>query len=182
MTKLEALLMIEKAELTGNLNDLVLALDACKEFIELGTFQPDWTDYRQGKASALKEALEQPTQGLIESIIGKQRTPFTPLDEVINEFMKDPAMKQAMDKARATTQEEKDWYASGFDDGFLYAQPDQAEHIAELQLNNQKLHEALEKIAYMGTDNAMGTNKEYFLQRQLNNYIGIATEALGVTK
>ena len=34
MTKDEALLMIEKAELTGNLNDLVLACDACKEALE----------------------------------------------------------------------------------------------------------------------------------------------------
>ena len=40
MTKDEALLMIEKAELTGNLNDLVLACDACKEALEQPTEQP----------------------------------------------------------------------------------------------------------------------------------------------
>jgi len=39
MTKYEALLMIEKAELTSNLNDLVLACDACKEALEQPTTQ-----------------------------------------------------------------------------------------------------------------------------------------------
>jgi len=36
----EALLMIEKAELTGNLNDLVLACDACKEALEQPAQEP----------------------------------------------------------------------------------------------------------------------------------------------
>ena len=40
MTKDEALLMIEKAELTGNLNDLVLACDACKEALEQPAQEP----------------------------------------------------------------------------------------------------------------------------------------------
>ena len=40
MTKNEALHMIEKAELTGNLNDLVLACDACKEALEQPAQEP----------------------------------------------------------------------------------------------------------------------------------------------
>ena len=40
MTKDEALRMIEKAELTGNLNDLVLACDACKEALEQPAQEP----------------------------------------------------------------------------------------------------------------------------------------------
>ena len=38
------------------------------------------TDHTKA-VKACKEALEQPTQGLIESIIGKQRTYFTALEQ-----------------------------------------------------------------------------------------------------
>ena len=45
------------------------------------------TAWVKGAINACEEALEQPKN-------------TQPLDEVIEEFMKDPAMKQAMDKAR----------------------------------------------------------------------------------
>lgn len=52
----------------------------------------------------------------------------------------------------------------------------------ELTATNAKLVEALEKIAFMGTDNALGTDREYFMQRQLGHCIGIAAETLALTK
>ena len=58
---------------------------------------------------ACKEALEQPTNMVtipldkledMQRRLKEQPKNTQPLDEVIEEFMKDPAMKQAMDKAR----------------------------------------------------------------------------------
>ena len=50
------------------------------------------TAWVKGAINACEEALEQPKN-------------TQPLDEVIEEFMKDPAMKQAMDKARETAEQ-----------------------------------------------------------------------------
>ena len=47
-----------------------------------------------------------------------------------------------------------------------------------LKAHVNSLREALTKVAFMGTDNAMGTDREYFMSRQLYNCIGIASEAL----
>lgn len=50
--------------------------------------------------------------------------------------------------------------------------------IADLTTQNEQLREALEQVAYIGIDNAMGTDREYFMQRQLGRCIGIASGAL----
>ena len=75
------------------------------------------TAWVKGAINACEEALEQPKN-------------TQPLDEVIEEFMKDPAMKQAMDKAREklsplfshptpqTTQEHSMTYEDGFAHGY----------------------------------------------------------------
>ena len=75
------------------------------------------TAWVKGAINACEEALEQPKN-------------TQPLDEVIEEFMKDPAMKQAMDKAREklsplfshptpqTTQEHSMTYEDGFTHGY----------------------------------------------------------------
>jgi len=65
MTKDEALLMIEKAELTGNLNDLVLACDACKEALEQPTTQEPVAYYKEweDKSGKHKDIKFEQTEG-----------------------------------------------------------------------------------------------------------------------
>ena len=72
------------------------ALKMAIEFMETLTIDvgiKTWNEkHRKEAIKACEEALEQPKN-------------TQPLDEVIEEFMKDPAMKQAMDKARETVKD-----------------------------------------------------------------------------
>lgn len=126
MTKDEALRMA--------IVELMNVVESCNN----GQVHFDGDDFHE-TLEACRKALEQPTNMVtipldkledMQRRLKEQPKNTQPLDEVIEEFMKDPAMKQAMDKAREklsplfshptpqTTQEHSMTYEDGFTHGY----------------------------------------------------------------